>query len=79
MVSQPDVPLPMEPTPMPDSPWQELALDFLGPFPFGKYLLVIVDYYSRYFNVKISKAITTEKVIAAMEQTIDKFGILYYE
>ena len=62
---------------MPNDPWQELVLDFLGPFPSGEYLLVIVDYYSQYLVVKIMKTITTEKLIAAMEETIDMFGIPY--
>lgn len=75
VVSQPNHPEPVESSPLPEGPWQDLALDFLGPFPTGEQVLVIVDYYSRYFIVKIMKTITAEKVIEALEEMIDQFGI----
>ena len=77
LVSQPNLPDPVESTLLPDGPWQDLALDFVGPFPTGEYILVIVDYYSRYFLVSIMKTITTEKLIAVMEKAIDFLGLPY--
>jgi hypothetical protein len=77
VVSQPNGPEAVVATPMPEGPWQDLALDFVGPMPTGEYLLVIVDYYSRYFVIKIMKSITTERLIEAVEETIDVFGIPY--
>ena len=41
-------PPPLKPTSMPQRPWKELALDLLGPLPFGDSLLVLVDYYSKW-------------------------------
>ena len=53
VVSQPNGPEPVVSTELPDGPWQHIALDFIGPFPTGEQILVIVDYYSRYFLVKV--------------------------
>ena len=77
VVSRPDTKEPIKVTSLPDAPWQDLALDFIGPFPTGEMVLVIVDYYSRYFLVNVMKKATTEKVIEALEESIDLFGIPY--
>ncbi|XP_062709384.1 uncharacterized protein K02A2.6-like isoform X1 [Aedes albopictus] len=37
---------------LPEKPWIDLAIDFLGPMPSGEYILVIIDYYSRYRSLK---------------------------
>ena len=37
---------PLQPTRLPDGPWQDLAMDFKGPLPSGEYLLVVIDAYS---------------------------------
>ena len=46
LVAQPDPPEPIRSTSLPDGPWQDLAVDLMGPLPSGHSLLVIVDYYS---------------------------------
>ena len=33
----------------PSGPWEDCAADILGPLPSGESLLVVVDYFSRYF------------------------------
>ena len=51
---------------LPDPPeemrWTELlkdlAADLMGPLPNGEYVLVIVDYFSRYFEVNFIRRIT---------------------
>jgi hypothetical protein len=53
---------------MPDGPWQELGIDFMGPLPTGEYLLVIVDYYSRFKEIEIFKEITAKKTIDRLEK-----------
>ena len=35
-------------TQLPSAPWKEVAMDFLGPFPTGEYLLVVIDAFSRF-------------------------------
>lgn len=39
---------PLRMTELPEACWQKVAADFKGPLPDGKYLLVVVDMYSRY-------------------------------
>ena len=51
VVSQPSHPEPMARTQLPDGPWQDLAIDYLGPLPTGEYIFVAVDYYSRWYEV----------------------------
>jgi len=48
--SGPSPPEPMQRTKLPDGPWIHLAANLLGPLPNGDYLLVVVDYYSRFFR-----------------------------
>ena len=36
---------PLQSTPLPDGPWQELKIDFYGPLPEGQHLLVVIDTY----------------------------------
>ena len=46
---------------MPQSPWSDLAADLLGPMLLlsNDYLFVVVDYYSRYFEVDILRTANT--------------------
>ena len=43
---------------LPTQPWQDLAVDLLGSLPTGEYLLVVVDYFNRFFEVAVSKSVT---------------------
>lgn len=67
LVSQPDPPEPMSRRKMPSEAWIDLALDFLGPLPSGEYLLVVVDYYSRFKEVKVMNRITARDTIEVLE------------
>lgn len=49
-VARPDPPEPLRTTPLPDGPWQDVAIDLLGPLPSNHSILVVVDYYSRYYE-----------------------------
>ena len=55
-------------------PWQYIALDLMGPLPTGESLLVVVDYYSRYFDVEIMQSTTTEKVVKALIPIFARHG-----
>ena len=57
------IPPPVKITRMPERLWQDLALDLLGPMPTGEYLLVLVDYFSRWVEVDIIKSTTSETII----------------
>lgn len=50
IVARPDPPEPLRTTPLPDGLWQDVAIDLLGPLPSNHSILVVVDYYSRYYE-----------------------------
>lgn len=63
IVSAPSPPEPLKRKEIPSEPWKHLAIDYLGPLPSGHNLLVIVDYYSRFFEIEIMTKITAEETI----------------
>ncbi len=75
LVARPDVPEPLSPTVMHEGPWQNLATDLLGPLPDGHSILVVVDYYSRYYEYAILKSTTAEKVIDSLEDIFSRHGL----
>ncbi len=73
---QANTPTPSQPsTSMPLKPWRDLALDLLGPFPKGEYLLVTVDYYSRWMQVDILKNVSSEAIIKCLENHFKRYGL----
>lgn len=74
LVSRPSAPEPMRRREMPKEPWVDVAMDFLGPLPSSEYLLVIVDYYSRYKEVCTMKKITSEETIKRIEPIFVRLG-----
>ena len=44
---------PLQPTTMPDGPWQKVSGDFCGPLSDNFYYLVTTCLYSRWFDVRI--------------------------
>ena len=65
----------MYPSSMPQQPWEELALDLLGPLPSGDSLLFLLDYYSRWIEVDVIRA-TTRKIIVS-DSTLSLQGMGY--
>ena len=62
-------------TPLPSGPWNMLAMDFLGPFPSGDYLLVVTDGYSRFPEVEIVKSTSAKSVIPKLDAIFARQGI----
>jgi hypothetical protein len=50
-------------------------MDFVGPFPTGENLLVLVDYYSRYPEVEIMKHITTAALEPRLRRIFARYGV----
>ena len=76
LVSSPANPEPIKSTPLPSSPWQDLAIDLLGPLPSGESVLVIADYFSRYYEVElIMRSTTSEKFIECLEKIFTTHGL----
>ena len=73
------LPTPPEPylkhTEFPSQPWQDLTADLMGPLLSGEYLFVVVDYYSRYFEVDILKSVISATVIGSLERIFCTHGL----
>ena len=67
-------PEPMQRVEPPSGPWQDIAIDVLGPLPSGENLLVVVDYYSRFSEVVIMHSTTFRKMIEALTPIFTRYG-----
>ena len=74
MVSAPNPPPPMKRRELPDGQWRDLAVDFTSASSFGKELLVIVDYYSRYVDVKIQSGLSATETVKSLHHTFAILG-----
>lgn len=74
LVSAPNPPNPMRRRELPIQPWVDIAIDYLGPLPTGHYLLVIIDYYSRYKEIKITKNIDSAHTISMLKEIFSRLG-----
>ncbi|XP_063363596.1 uncharacterized protein K02A2.6-like [Cydia amplana] len=74
LVGAPNPPVPMKRRELPSEPWVDIAIDLLGPLPSSDYLLVIVDYYSRYKEVKVTKNITSSQIIKILDEMFSRLG-----
>ncbi len=55
--------------------WEDLAVDLLGPLPIGDYILVEVDYYTRYYEVAITTSTTSSRIIKLMDDMFAVHGL----
>lgn len=67
-------PDPREP-PLPDGLWQDVAVDILGLLPSNHSILVLVDYYSRYYEYDVMTSTTSEKVIDSLDCMFSRHGL----
>ncbi|XP_058987406.1 uncharacterized protein K02A2.6-like [Musca domestica] len=74
LVSRPIPPAPMKRRIMPDSPWACVAMDLLGPLPNHDFVFVVIDYYSRYHELKFMKKITSTEIIDFLEEIFARHG-----
>ena len=65
-------------TELPNGPWEYLAADILGPLPTGESILVMADYYSRYYETDIMKSTSSEKIIKAISKMFMTHGLPLY-
>ena len=65
---------PLQMTPLPSGLWKTLAMDFLGPFPSGDYLLVVIDEYSRFPQVEIVKSTSAKSIIPRLDAIFARQG-----
>lgn len=75
LVAAPEVPEPMKRKRLPMGPWEDIAIDFMGPLPEGQWLLVVVDYYSRFIEVVEMSRITVKDTVEELATIFGRFGI----
>lgn len=74
LVQVSDPPEPMRRRPLPEKPWVDIAIDFLGPMPTGEYVLVVIDYYNRYMEIEIMTKITAQETIGRLKRIFRIWG-----
>ena len=70
--SRPNPPELIKTTTLPTGPWRDL----MGPLPSGESILVVVDYYSRCYEVDVLKPTTAPKIISSFEEIFSRHGLL---
>ncbi|KAL1468188.1 hypothetical protein MTO96_041641 [Rhipicephalus appendiculatus] len=66
---------PVEPTPLPKGPWENLSIDFAGPFPNGKYLLVLLHDYSRFPMVEVVPSTNADSTTDVLRRIFAQIGV----
>lgn len=60
-------PAPLQPVPLPDRPWDKISIDIMGPFERApadcRFVIVVVDYFSRWPEIAFCSDITSRTVI----------------
>lgn len=72
--SLPNRPEPLKRRELPQAPWIDLATDYLGPFPTGEYLLIVVDYYSRYQEIELTTSTTARATVNMLRKIFGRNG-----
>ena len=57
------------------SPWKVIALDLQGPYPTGDYLLVVIDYRSRYPIIRSLWTIESDVIVKELEDIFAMFEL----
>ena len=69
-------PTPVQMSPIPTQPWDEIAIDFFGPiYKSGEYIFVLIDKYSRFPLCETMHSLAAEPVIKRLELLFSIFGI----
>ena len=64
-------------TELPQSPWQDISIDFMGLLPSGEYVFAATDCYSRYVEVTIAKRIRLELRLKVWKTRLQTYWIAY--
>ena len=56
-------------------PWQDVAVDLMGPLPSGEHLLVLVDYYSRWMKVDVIRTTSSKTIIHCLDAQFVRHGL----
>lgn len=75
LVTATNTPEPLKMRNFPTTPWTDIAIDFCGPMPNNIYLLVIIDYYSRFKEVIAMEKITSKDTIDQLRKVFSLLGL----
>lgn len=76
LVARADPPPPMTRTRLPSGPWEQIGIDFCGPFVKhgGVLILVVADYYSRFVSTAILRSTDYNSTARALDNLFGIFG-----
>lgn len=74
LVSRPDPPPPMTRTTLPMHAWEYVAIDHIGPLPSGDYILVVIDYFSRFIELEFTKSTSAKETIRLLWKVFSRHG-----
>ncbi|XP_077538135.1 uncharacterized protein LOC144150167 [Haemaphysalis longicornis] len=68
---------PLQPVEWPEGPWQKLGMDIVGPLDvsYPRFLVTLVDYYSKWPEVLGTNSISTEDVIKLLDSSFSREGL----
>ncbi|KAB0798888.1 hypothetical protein PPYR_06768 [Photinus pyralis] len=59
----------------PNGPWQHIAIDLMKAGPISEKILVVIDYFSHYQEIKFLKSPTAATIIAHLQEMFSRLGI----
>lgn len=65
---------PLQMTILPTQNWEYLSIDLKGPLESGKYVLVVIDYLSKYPDVALMQSIISENIKHIVQKVYITFG-----
>ena len=68
-------PEPMARTRLPESPWEIIACDLIGPIGNNIYILAVIDYYSRWIEIDILNSIASSKIVQSLDRMFLTHGL----
>lgn len=66
---------PLQMSKLPSGCWQEVSIDFTGPFKSGEYLLVVMDDYSRWPEVEIVYSTSAQAVFPRLDAIFSRVSV----
>jgi len=66
----------LHPVPLPTGPWRKLSMDIAGQFIAHRYMLVTIDYCSKWPEALTVEYVTSSAVINFLTTLFDRFGLV---
>ena len=68
-------PAPLYIMPLPQEVWEQLNMDYLGPFPNGHYMFVIIDQRSKFPEAEFLTSTSAEQLIPSLQRIFSTYGL----